>query len=97
MTRTATMRSSGNVFLDLGFPAEEAAVLAMRADLMAQLRRLIERRGWTQVQAAAALGIRQSRVSDLVRGKWEKFSLDMLLMLAARAGMQPRLKLAKAA
>lgn len=97
MKKEKSVRSSGNVFLDLGFPPEEAAVLAMRADLMARLRLLIERQGWTQVEAAAALGVRQSRVSDLVRGKWEKFSLDMLLMLAARAGMQPRLKLAKAA
>lgn len=97
MPREKSVRSSGNVFVDLGFPPEEAAVLAMRADLMARLHRLIERRGWTQVQAAAALGIRQSRVSDLVRGKWEKFSLDMLLMLAARAGLRPRLKLTEAA
>jgi predicted XRE-type DNA-binding protein len=85
------------VFVDLGFPPEEVTILTMRADLMAQLRLLIERKGWTQAQAAAALGVSQSRVSDLVRGKWDKFSLDMLLMLAARAGLQPRLKLAKAA
>jgi predicted XRE-type DNA-binding protein len=32
------------------------------------------------------LRIGQSRVSDLVRGKWEKFSLDMLVTLATRAG-----------
>jgi hypothetical protein len=34
--------SCGNVFLDLGFPPGEAAVLALRADLMARLRLLIE-------------------------------------------------------
>lgn len=90
-------RSSGNVFVDLGFPPEEVAVLTMRADLMARLRLLIERRRWTQEQAAAALGIAQSRVSDLVRGKWDKFSLDTLLILAARAGLKPRLRLGKAA
>lgn len=44
--------SSGNVFLDLGFPPEEAAILAMRADLMARLRLLIEEYGWTQTEAA---------------------------------------------
>ena len=37
-------RSSGNVFTDLGFPPEEAAILAMRADLMAQLRLAVEKR-----------------------------------------------------
>lgn len=84
-------RSSGNVFIDLGFPPEEAAVLAMRADLMASLRGLIIERGWTQQEAARQLDIGQSRVSDLVRGKWEKFSLDMLVTLAARAGQRPSL------
>jgi predicted XRE-type DNA-binding protein len=86
--------SSGNVFTDLGFAPGEAAVLALRADLMGRLRLLIEERGWSQVQAAEQLGIGQSRVSDLVRGKWEKFSLDMLITLAARAGKQVKMALA---
>lgn len=86
--------SSGNVFADLGFPPEEAAILAMRADLMAQLRLAVEKRNWTQVEAAKVLGISQSRVSDLMRGKWDKFSLDMLVTLATRAGLHCELKLA---
>lgn len=86
--------SSGNVFADLGFPPEEAAILAMRADLMAQLRLVVEKRGWTQVEAAKVLGVSQSRVSDLMRGKWDKFSLDMLVTLATRAGLHCELKLA---
>ena len=86
--------SSGNVFLDLGFPPDEAALLAMRADLMAKLRLTIDEKGWTQAEAAKVLGIAQSRVSDLVRGKWERFSLDMLITLASRAGLHPRLELA---
>lgn len=97
MRKEKIIKSSGNVFLDLGFPPEEAAILAMRGGLMAELRLLIERREWTQSQAAEVLGITQSRVSDLVRGKWERFSLDMLLTLATRAGLKPRLTLAKAA
>ena len=91
---TRITESSGNVFLDLGFPPEEAALLAMRADLMAKLRLTIDEKEWTQAEAAKVLGIAQSRVSDLVRGKWEKFSLDMLITLASRAGLQPRLELA---
>ena len=90
-------KSSGNVFVDLGFPPEEAMLLAMRADLMVRLRLLIEDRGWTQVHAASEFGISQSRVSDLKRGKWEKFSLDGLLTLAARAGLKPRLVFSRAA
>lgn len=87
-------KSSGNVFTDLGFGPEEAAILAMRADLMAQLRLTIERRNWTQAEAAKNLGVSQSRISDLMRGKWEKFSLDMLVTLATRAGLRCTLKLA---
>ena len=89
-----TTRSSGNVLTDLGFPPEEAAILAMRADLTAQLRLAVEKRDWTQVEAAKVLGISQSRVSDLMRGKWDKFSLDMLVTLATRAGLHCELKLA---
>ena len=64
---------------------------------MAQLRMLIDSKGWTQAEAAKRLGIAQSRVSNLVRGKWDKSSLDMLVTLAVRAGKHVRLELAEAA
>jgi predicted XRE-type DNA-binding protein len=86
--------SSGNVFTDMGFAPGEAAVLALRADLMGRLHLLVESEGWTQAQAAARFGIAQSRVSDLMRGKWDKFSLDMLITLAARAGRKVELAMA---
>lgn len=86
--------SSGNTFVDLGFSPEEAAILQMRADLMAKLRKIIKNRRLTQVRAAKLLGISQSRVSDLVRGKWEKFSLEMLITLATRAGIRVTIKTA---
>ena len=88
MSKPKMTAGSGNVFADLGFSPEEAALLKMRADLMNELRQVIEARGWTQVAAARELGISQSRVSDLVRGKWQQFSLDMLVTLAVRAGRQ---------
>ena len=88
MTESNIQPSSGNVFLDLGFADGDAAVLALRADLMGRLRLLVQQEGWTQEQAAKRFGVSQSRVSDLVRGKWEKFSLDMLIALAARAGQK---------
>ncbi len=86
--------SSGNVFLDLGFSPEEATILAMRAQLMGELRIKIRDMGWTQAEAAEILSVSQSRVSDLIRGKFEKFSLDMLITLATRAGKKVELKLA---
>ena len=86
--------SSGNAFLDLGFSPDEAAILQMRADLMAELRKVIKARRLTQAKAAKILNVSQSRVSDLVTGKWEKFSLEMLITLATRAGLHVTVKTA---
>ena len=90
------IKSSGNVFSDLGFEAGEAAILQMRAKLMSDLRIGIEASGMTQMETAQKLGIAQSRVSDLMRGKWEKFSLEMLITLEARMGRQIQLEFAMA-
>ncbi len=78
--------SSGNIFLDLGYSHEDAAILRMRADLMAEVRSWIKEKNLTQAKAAQILQVSQSRISDLVRGKWEKFSLEMLIVLAMRSG-----------
>ena len=90
-------KSSGNVFVDLGFDPAEATVLQMRANLMSDLRLYIEKHKLTQSDAAKRLGIAQSRVSDLVRGKWDKFSLEMLITLEARIGCDPHRAPLKAA
>ena len=86
--------SSGNVFADLGFPAAEAAILQMKAKLMTDLKAFIVSSDMTQAQAAEKLQITQSRVSDLVRGKWDKFSLEMLITLEARVGRTVTLEFA---
>ncbi len=64
--------SSGNIFIDLGYSPDEAAILQMRADLMADLRKFIRNKKLTQAKASEILGVSQSRVSDLTRGKWER-------------------------
>ena len=76
---TDIIEADENLFLALGFPPHEAEILQMRADLMGKLRLWIRDSGLTQEEAAERLGITQSRVSNLVRGQWKKFSLDMLL------------------
>ena len=88
------VNSSVNIFRDLGFSPDEAAVLQMRADLMVELRKFIENKKLTQAKAAEIFGVSQSRVSDLIRGKWERFSLEMLITLATKAGMRVSLKTA---
>ena len=91
--RKKPTKSSGNIFQDLGFEPAEAAVLQMRANVMSDLRLYIENNQLTQADAAKRLGIAQSRVSDLVRGKWDKFSLEMLITLEARLGRNVRVEL----
>ena len=86
--------SSGNIFLDLGFPPHEAAVLLLRAELAEALRQWIESENFTQTQAAKRLGIAQPRVSEIVRGKIELMSLDYLVGLCAKAGVSVEVRLA---
>jgi len=93
MKKQKVITGSSNVFADLGFDAAEASVLKMRSTLMNDLRLYIEKNGLTQVEAAKRLGITQSRVSDLIRGKWEKFNLEMLITLEAKLGRKVNLKL----
>ena len=87
---TAVGRS---VFYDL-FPAEKAAEMEMRAMLSMGLEHWLEKSRMTQAEAAKVLGLTQARVSDLKRGKIDRFSMDLLVRLAARAGLKPKLKLA---
>jgi predicted XRE-type DNA-binding protein len=81
---TTITASSGNVFADLGFDSAEAQVLAMRADLMVSLEKAIRGRKLKQEAVGEVLGVSQSRVSDLMRHKVGKFSLDMLVTFAAK-------------
>jgi len=92
--KKSIVTSSDNVFIDLGYSKDEAAIMQMRADLMADLRRFIKNKKLTQTEAAKIFGVSQSRVSDLITGKWEKFSLEMLIILVTKAGMNVKLKTA---
>jgi predicted XRE-type DNA-binding protein len=85
---TKFQRSSGNVFRDLGFSPAEAENLRIRSRLMAHLKKLIASEGLTQTKAARLLGVSQPRVSDLVRGRIELFSIDALVNMLAKAGVQ---------
>ena len=81
-------RSSGNVFRDVGFPDDEAEHLRVRADLLIQIQQVLKVRGLTQAEAAKLLGVTQPRVSDLVRGRIDLFSVDSLIDMLARLGVR---------
>ena len=87
-----TLKSAGNVFEDLGFPKEEAESLRIRSDLMMELTKTIASRGLTQESAAKLFGVTQPRISDLVRGKIELFSIDTLVNMLAKAGAKVRVE-----
>ena len=86
MARSKVEKSSGDVFRDVGFSPEEAASLKIRSDLMIKLSEIIKRRKLTQAAAAKLMGVTQPRVSDLVRGKVDLFSIDTLIDMISRAG-----------
>ena len=79
--------SSGNVFADLGFSSEVAEHLRIRSTLMSEVRKHIEARGLTQSDAARLFGVTQPRISNLVRGRVDLFSIDTLVDMLARAGI----------
>jgi predicted XRE-type DNA-binding protein len=93
LSDTRRIKGSGNVFLDLGFDTAEAKVMVLRAEVMIRMEQHLKAQDWTQTEAAKRLGITQPRVSRLIKGQWQEFSLDMLLTLAARAGLEPELRL----
>src|SRR3954468_20805797 len=68
--------SSGNGFADLGLKKPEE--LLAKAELVQRIADIIAERKLTQVGAAKILGIDQPKVSALLRGKLERFSLDRL-------------------
>ncbi|HYX72860.1 MAG TPA: helix-turn-helix transcriptional regulator [Nitrososphaera sp.] len=77
-------RSSGNVLTDLELPDADERML--KAELAVQICRFIEEKGWTQTEAAEAVGLDQLKVSYLLRGRLAGFSVDRLLSILNRLG-----------
>ena len=88
------VKRTNNVFLDLGFPPHEAAVMLLRCELAEALRKWMEREEISQVEAAKRLGVVQPRISEIARNKVDKLSLDYLVGLCAKAGVSVAVKLA---
>src|SRR5947209_14944890 len=82
--KTEHTQSSGNIFADLGLPDADERML--KAQLAVQIRRFIDEKGWTQTEAAEAVGLDQPKVSYLLRGRLAGFSVDRLLNILNRLG-----------
>ena len=89
------MRRERNVFDDLGFSGAEARVLKMKADLHSKIIRRVKH--YTQAQLQTILGEPQPRISDLLRGKISKFSLETLIHYADLLQMHPEIRTHNAA
>jgi predicted XRE-type DNA-binding protein len=75
---------------------EAAQNMTLRSTLMLTIEEHIKRNKLSQTQAAALFGVTQPRVSDLMRGKIELFSLDSLINMAVAAGMKVELRITAA-
>jgi predicted XRE-type DNA-binding protein len=91
------VRGSDNIFVDLGFDKAEAENLKLRSELLMKIDDFYRRSGMTQAAAAKALGLTQPRLNALLKGKIGQFSLDALVNIASRAGLNVRLVVKKAA
>ena len=69
-------RSSGNVFADIGIPNPDLALA--KAELVQRIRDVIKERNLTQARAAELLGLDQPKVSALVRGRVNGYSIDRI-------------------
>ena len=93
----AKVKTYASVWDAIADSPEEAANLRLRSALMQKIARIIERKEWTQAEAASNCGISQPRVNDLLRGRIARFSLDALVNIAAALGRKVTVKLEDAA
>lgn len=89
MTKSQTFSSVWDAIEDT---PQAAASMKARSTLMMHLTEAIKLQEFTQTQAAEYFGVTQPRISDLMRGKIDLFSLDTLMDMAATAGMVPTVK-----
>jgi len=75
---------SGNVFADLELP--DAEELFLKSQLISQISTIVRERGWNQAQAAAATGLTQPKISNLLRGRIGGFSVEKLFSVLNRLG-----------
>jgi predicted XRE-type DNA-binding protein len=82
--------SSGNIFEDLGLP--DPAERLAKAELTRVIRKVVKERGLTQSEAAGLLGVKQPDVSNLMRGKLARFSMERLERFLNALDMEVRIQ-----
>ncbi len=83
---THVTSENDNIFEELGFSHREASKLKIKAQLMCQLSEWIKERQLKQEEASQILKVTRPRVSDVMRGKSGKFTIDALVDMIERTG-----------
>jgi predicted XRE-type DNA-binding protein len=78
------IKSSGNVFADLGLPNPEEDYI--KAQLTAKIQEFINQKGMTQARVAVLIGVDQPKVSNLLRGRFSGFSVERLFEILNKLG-----------
>ncbi|MFO7883586.1 MAG: XRE family transcriptional regulator, partial [Desulfobacteraceae bacterium] len=65
--------------------------------LMLEIRKYIKENKMTQKEASIKMGATQPRISDLMRGKIDLFTIDMLVSMLEKIGIDVEVSLNKAA
>jgi predicted XRE-type DNA-binding protein len=79
------------LFRDLGFDAGESNTLELRSDLMIAVSKLLRRRRLTPARAAATWGVSPLQVRDVMRGRIDRLSIEVLVSMLAYAGVDVQL------
>ena len=87
--------SSGNIFSDLGFGEEEAKEELLKAQLGAEIFRILDQRKLTQTKAAKILGVKQPEISRLKSGKFSYYSVERLMRFLERLNCEVSIHIAQ--
>ena len=82
--------TSGTAYEAIGFSKEEAAVRVMRVLIAAEIKKFVEKKGFTQTKAATFFGVSQPRISNILNGRVGDYTIDYLVRMASKAGRTPR-------
>jgi predicted XRE-type DNA-binding protein len=93
MSENTITQANDNIFLDLGFSAEEADNLLIRSQLMLALQNQIKHHGWTLDQTAQHLKHSNDQIVPLIQGKIGQFSVDTLITMLDRVGMTVKVEI----
>jgi len=77
---------NSNIFEDLGFNPREATKLKIKAQLMCQISEWIKEKQLQQEEASDLLHVTRPRLSDVMKGKSDRFTIDALIDMLERTG-----------